>query len=176
MPYFSDQNAVNASQIPKQTLIAALVVFVITLLVLVYMCQQIREKSNLVTITNFRMLSDERISRVKNRLLSEARRLEGAKRFIENSDVTTQAEFDGFVTPFLYPNGAYLLVRALSDPIHKTAALVAGSSSERGFDCLAYSKTDLVDTSRQASGTHLLILYASLKTTRHTRWYAHQGN
>lgn len=161
MPDFSNQNAVNSHQIPKQTLIAAMVVFITTLLVLIYMCEQIKQRSNLVTITNFRMLADERISRVKNRLLSESRRVEGAKRFIENSDTTTQAEFNGFVTPFLYPSGAYLFVRALNERNYKTADSLKTGLIDHGFDYLAYSKTKLIETTRQSSNPRLMILYSA---------------
>ncbi|KTT07342.1 hypothetical protein NS2R_22355 [Pseudomonas oryzihabitans] len=138
-----------------------MMVFATTLLVLIYMCDQIKERSNLVTITNFRMLADERMSRVKNRLQSEARRIEGAKRFIENSDITTQAEFKGFITPFLYPGGAYLFVRDLNEHDYKTAGLTKNGLNDPGFDYRHYLSTKLGETPRQGGDPRLTILYSA---------------
>ncbi|APQ10411.1 hypothetical protein BJP27_02405 [Pseudomonas oryzihabitans] len=138
-----------------------MMVFATTLLVLIYMCDQIKERSNLVTITNFRMLADERMSRVKNRLQSEARRIEGAKRFIENSDITTQAEFKGFITPFLYPGGAYLFVRDLNEHDYKTAGLTKNGLNDPGFDYRHYLSDKLGETPRQDGDPRLTILYSA---------------
>lgn len=161
MPDFYDRNAASADQTPTQTWVSAMVVFATTFLVLIYMCGQIKERSKLVTITNFHMLADERISRVKNRFQSEARRIEGAKRFIENSDITTQAEFKGFITPFLYPGGAYLFVRDLNEHSYKTAGLTSEGPSDSGFDYRAYSKAKRGETPRQGSNSRLMILYSA---------------
>lgn len=159
MPFRPDSNAVSSDKIPLQTIVASAIVFLTTFGALFYMCLQVKEKSNTAVSANFRMLADERISRVQNRFRSELARVTSTKRFIENSDITTESEFNGFTLPFRQAYGNYILARFIdTETIDKKRQAIHQSSP---FNYQTYSSPRNKEPADQRKSISLTVIFST---------------
>lgn len=160
MPFLSDSFESKPEKTPTETFIASLAVFLVTFLVLLFMSHQIEKKSKSFIDFSFKMLADERMGKIKTRFASELTRVTSTKRFIENSDNTTPAEFGGFVSPFSQYGGVFLFVKKTDKDVRSSKSTPETNIESTGFDYAQYIRQPIRGNTKYGNDSSFKVIYS----------------